>query len=268
MVLGILLFNVGILSANSPLLVWFFLFLLTLSCLFYFRRLLPPAFLAVYIVMSIISSLLFLVSALASLGAPILALLALFIKLGLPPFHFWAFRLIPFLKGSSLFVFLCGLKVGPLWYALIEIPSSLVLCSAAAAVGCLTLYSRSGLGPLLLSSSFFQPLLLSQVSPSLLVSFSTSYFVCLGCCCCYSYFSLSPHLGLWMLLGVPPIGLFFGKVFYLTSAHCFASFLLLLVSALVSVPYISYSFMVVYTGVTSFFSILLINLLSVLPFLA
>jgi len=196
MVLGILLFNVGILSANSPLLVWFFLVLLTLVCLYYFSATLPTALLAVYIVMSIISSLLFLVSALSSLGAPILALSALFIKLGMPPFHFWAFRLIPFLYGSPMFVFLCGLKVGPLWYALIEIPSSLILCTAAAAVGCLTLFSSSGLGQLLLSSSFFQPLLLSQASPSLLISFSTSYFVCLGCCCCYSYFSLSPYLGL------------------------------------------------------------------------
>lgn len=114
MVLGLLLFNVGILSASSPLLVWFFLVLLTLVSLFYFSGQLPTATLAIYLVMSIISSLLFLVTALSPLGAPILALLALFIKLGMPPFHFWAFRLIPFLSASPMFVFLCGLKVGPL----------------------------------------------------------------------------------------------------------------------------------------------------------
>jgi len=71
-----------------------------------------------------------------------------------------------------------------------------------------------------------------------------------------------------MLLGVPPIGLFWGKVVFLASAPAFSSVLLLLVSALVCVPYISYSFRVVFSGVSSFFTFLMLNLFSFLPFLA
>ena len=71
-----------------------------------------------------------------------------------------------------------------------------------------------------------------------------------------------------MLLGVPPIGLFCGKVIFLASAPAFSRFLLLLVSALTCVPYISYSFRVVYTGVSSLPSFLVLNLLSVSPFIS
>lgn len=267
MFLGFLVFNSAILSSNSHLFVWFFIVCLSLVSLIYLFSSLPTSKLALFFVIAIISSLLFLTSALRIGGAPIIALLALFLKLGLPPFHFWSFVLLPSLSNFSLFVFLSGIKVGPLWFLILEIPASLPLFFFSALLGFVTLMVSSGLGTLLLSSSFLQPILLSQLAPHGLVSFSSVYFFCVACRVLSSYLKISPLLGLWMLMGVPPLGIFFIKVYFLTTASMVSCFLLLLISAMVTVPYISFSFSLVFVGSSSPSSFFGLNLFCLLPLL-
>lgn len=267
MFLGILFFSTALLCSSSSFFAWFYLVSLTIIGLYYLSSSLPTTVLTIYFVISVASTLLFLSSAIFSPHFPFLASLALFAKLGLPPFHWWAFYILSFLSGRSLFFFLCLLKVGPLWYVMLNAPFSLVLCTASSLVGLTLLFSSSNIGVLLLSSSFIQPLLLSFIPCFFLLSFSVVYYLCVLVCCSYADLSISPYLGLWILLGLPPLGMFCSKLLFLSYSPFLPSLLLLTTSAFVIIPYVSLSFSFVFSGITSITSLFTITLLCWFPLL-
>jgi len=118
MFLGLLLSQSGLLFCTSSFSVWAFLVLSTLCSVCYFKSVLSPSPLVVFFISSVIGGLIFLAGILLLSSTCWVSNIGLLLKLGLSPFHFWAVRVVIFLSGWCLFVFLGLLKLGPMFLLL------------------------------------------------------------------------------------------------------------------------------------------------------
>jgi len=96
----------------STLPIWSFIVLGTLSICGWLKTKVGTDALALYFVVSVVRSLLFLMSSGAHILSASILQLALLLKLGLAPFHFWVYKVIISLSTSSACVFLGPLKLG------------------------------------------------------------------------------------------------------------------------------------------------------------
>merc|ERR1712212_1406594 len=112
MVFGMLTFVSGTCFCCSPLPIWSFIVLGTLSICGWLKTKVTRDALVLYFVISVVSSLLFLLRSGIHSLSPTFLHLALLLKLGIAPFHFWVYKVIVHLPLFTLCIFLGPLKLG------------------------------------------------------------------------------------------------------------------------------------------------------------
>jgi len=133
--LGILISILGIVMVVSPLISWCFLVLSTLSTCGFLKPKIPSSSLALFFVISVLSSLLFLVSSGSASFSGLLLQLSLLLKIGLAPFQFWVSSVLRPLDLVSLFLFLGPIKTGFLFLFLSSSSSSFLLALPSLLLG-------------------------------------------------------------------------------------------------------------------------------------
>jgi len=238
MLLGVLISVIGTTLVVSHLLIWSFLVIGSLSVCGWLKGSVPSSALVTYFVVSVLGSLLFLVSCSENFFSGVLLQLSLLLKLGMAPFQFWVYKVLHDLSIAELCFFLGPNKVG-LLYLLVSMPCpSLLLASASLFLGLRLLILSSSLNLVLFASGATQLLILVLLGPS---PFSLYYFLYLLALLGITLFSLqtiSPFFAFMGLGALPPLTMFWAKVYALFSLSLIWSCILLLTSVLCLWPYL------------------------------
>lgn len=238
MLLGILISVLGLVLSVSPLIAWCFLVLSTLSGCGWLKSKIPSTSLALYFIVSVLGSLLFLASCYYSPLSGILLQLSLLLKLGFPPFQFWVSAVFRYLDMASLFIFIGPIKTGPLYLFLNVEISCTLLAIPSLFLGIVLLWLGSSNWSVIYASGSCQLMFLLFLPP-------TSFFVFWGVYC-LSLFNftllqfnlISPLLAFLNLGGVPPLSMFWGKVYVVMILPILISILVLIISLLALWPYV------------------------------
>lgn len=201
----------------------------------------PATSLAIYFIFSVTGSLLFLYGCSGSSYGTQILLLSLLLKIGLAPFQFWVFSVLPFLAPLQLCFFLGPAKAGLLYLTLSLNCVPYLFFLATTLVGLVTLFIASSLFLVLYSSGSVQLIILVLLgSPSFFV-FWLTYLVALFCVALVSFELCSPLFAFSCLAGLPPLPFFWGKLFGLGFLAPTSAFLLLLLSGLSFFPYFRFA---------------------------
>ena len=238
MIIGIFISVLGSTLLTSHLFIWVFLVVGTLSVCSWLKTKVSSDALVLYFVVSVLGRLLFLVSCSGFWFSSILLQLALLLKLGLAPFHFWVFKVLGPMSIGPLIFFLGPPKVGLLWLSVSISHPSLILSSASLLLGVSVLWVSAKVQYVLYGSGSCQLLILMLLGPS---SFLCYYFIYLlallgvfwSSCSLLSFFFAFLGLG-----SLPPLSLFWGKVFALSRLPLGGCVVVLLSSLVCLFPYI------------------------------
>ena len=238
MLLGIFFSQLGLLCISSPLTLWFFLVLATLCTCGWLKSFLPSSVLVLYFIISVMGSLFCLLASVPHPISAFLLTLGLTLIIGLAPFHFWILPALNYFFLPSLVFFLGPMKLGYLFLLTRSSSSPLILPFFSFMVGALYLFSASQLSLVLYSSGAIQVFILCLLGSHYFWPYQLVYL------CSRMTFVLL-HLGLasplfcfLCLLGLPPLGMFWAKYLCLTILPALSGFLLLVVSALLTYPYL------------------------------
>jgi len=161
---------------------------------------------------SVVRSLLFLLSSGAhSLSASFLQL-ALLLKLGLAPFHFWVYKVIISLSLTSVCIFLGPLKLGILWLLVNIKGASLLLFLASLFLGLVLLWVSTSIHLLLFASGARQLIILVLLGPSFFLLYYLIYLIALLGVALGTFRIVSPFISFACLSGIPPLTMFWAKV--------------------------------------------------------
>jgi len=236
--LGILLSVFGLLATCSFLFVWAFLVLGSFSLCSWLKPKVPASSLVLYFVVSVLGSLLFLLSCVDSHFYSLVLQLSLLLKLGLAPFQFWVFCVLSHLRPGPLCFFLGPCKLG-LLFLFVNIGSPcLILASASLLVGFALIWLSSRTHVLLYASGSSHLILLLLLGPSCFYFYYLTYLLSLFLVFLSSTKYFSPLLAFSCLGGLPPLTMFWAKVFALLILPSLWSFFFLLVSLILLWPYI------------------------------
>lgn len=262
MLFGLLLSQFGLCVLSSSLLLWLFMVLATLCSVGWLRSLLPSSTLALYFVVSVMSSLLFLMSFVDVAFSSLFLCLSLFLIMGLAPFQFWVLSLLSHLSSLPLITFLGPTKIGYLFLTISHSRSSLSLGTISLFFGLLYLYLANSLALVLYSSSAMLILPLMFIGRNMFWYFQLTYLLSLSTF--YFYFSSAATsiFCFFCLLGLPPLGIFFAKLTALSVLPAFYSLVLICISAIIVFPYLRYALVLGRIGQTS---VLLVFTLTALP---
>jgi len=194
--------------------------------------------LVTYFVISVLGSLLFLVCCNGSFSSFFTLQLALTLKLGMAPFQFWVYKVLSSLRVADLCFFLGPSKLGLLWLLVSIHSPSLLLLSASFLLGLRLLILSSSLSLVLFASGATQLLILVLLGPS---AFPLYYFIYLTSLLGITWFRchlISPFLAFLGLGALPPLTMFWAKVYALLTLPLFWSCLVLVFSVLTFWPYI------------------------------
>lgn len=245
----------------STLPIWSFIVLGTLSICGWLKSKVSTYALALYFVISVVRSLLFLMSSGAHTLSVTILQLALLLKLGLAPFQFWVYKVISSLSLTSTCVFLGPAKLGILWLLVnINFPS-LLLISASLFLGLRLLWSSSSIHLLLFASGARQLLILVLLGPSLFLTYYLIYLVALLGVALSTSRVLSPFLAFCCLSGIPPLTMFWAKLLAVSYSPFLWATLVLLVSTLSLWPYMHFSLSLPSSSISSFIPLSLLSLL-------
>jgi len=258
--LGILVSVIGTTLTISHLLIWSFFVIGSLSVCGWLKTLVPSGTLVLYFVVSVIGSLLFLVSCRSVFFSRLLIQLALLLKLGLAPFQFWVFKVIFSLDLSRLCFFLGPLKVGHLWLFVNAVHPSVILSAASLILGVAFLWLSSQSHLVLYASGRCQLLILVLLGPSAFALYYSIYLLALLGISWFSSGYLSSFFAFLGLGALPPLTIFWAKVFALLSLPFMYAGLVILVSLLRLWPYIRCSIGISGTTHTSYLHSLLLTL--------
>jgi len=167
-------------------------------------------------------------------GAPTLVA-GLVLRMAIIPFHFWYFQAFPNLRLSLIISGGIILKIFPLvlWEANIY---SNLLASVTSIVGSIGIMSSRTFGRLLVSSRISQSgLLIFRLLSSPLLIYLFVYYLAASVAC-----SKNPY-SLWNLRALPPIPMFFLKVWILTQVPLLILVLLLWRIAISFYPYLKFT---------------------------
>jgi len=256
--LGILISVFGTSLTTSHLLIWRFLVIGSLSVCGWLKAKINSDTLVLYFVVSVIGSLLFLISCGTVFFSSLLIQLALLLKLGLAPFQFWVLKVLSCLDIPSLCFFLGPLKVGLLWLVVNSIHPSIILASASMVLGIIILWLSSHSYLVLYASGSCQLLILVLLGPSAFALYYSIYLLALlgiNWFCSGYISSFFAFLGLGAL---PPLTIFWAKVFALLCLPFIYAGLVILVSLLSLWPYIRCSIGLSRPSHTSFLHSLLV----------
>jgi len=205
-----------------------------------------------YFVISVMGSLLFLVASSEVFCSSLFLQLALLLKLGLAPFQFWVFKVLCTLDISSLCLFLGPIKVGLLFLLVNVVHPSLCLSSLSLVAGLILLWLSSQSFLVLYASGSCQLLILILLGPSAFALYFSIYnLALLGIKWVHSG-SISPIFAFLGLGALPPLTIFWAKIFALLSLPFLHGVLLILVSLLRLWPYIRCSVGLPHACSTSF----------------
>jgi len=235
---GLLLSQSGLLFCTSPFSVWAFLVLSTLCSVCYFKSYLSSAPLVVFFISSVIGGLLFLAGLLLLSSSCWVSNIGLLLKLGLSPFHFWAIRVVSFLFGWALFVFLGLLKLGPMFLLLNSSSNLFFWGLISLAFGFFVTWTSNSACYLLLGSGALLFCVLVTLSSSTLCRFFCAYILSLLLCCDHDVFSISSLMAWVSMAGLPPFPFFLSKVLALMLCPFFSGLLVLLVGGVTLFPYV------------------------------
>lgn len=249
--LGILISVFGTCFLKSHLLVWSFLVLGSLSVCGWLKPKIPSVSLALYFVVSVLGSLLFLISCSDIWVSPLLLQLSLLLKLGFAPFHFWVFTILSPLKIGPLVFFLGPLKIGILWLLVSVSHPSLLLAFAALLVGVLLLWLTATLHIVVYASGSCQLIILLLMGPSFFPSYFLIYLIALLGIFWFTTQNVSSLFAFLCLGALPPLTMFWAKVLALSVLPILSSFLLLLISLLTLFPYLQCSLGLGWSNTTS-----------------
>lgn len=204
-----------------------------------------------YFVISVMGSLLFLVASSEVFCTRLFLQLALLLKLGLAPFQFWVFKVLCTLDISRLCLFLGPIKVGLLWLSVNVVHPSLCLSTLSLFAGLILLWLSSQSYLVLYASGSCQLLILILLGPSAFALYFSIYnLAILGIKWVHSG-SISPIFAFLGLGALPPLTIFWAKIFALQSLPLLYGVLLILVSLLRLWPYIRCSIGLAHASQTS-----------------
>jgi len=256
-----LTFVIGTSLCTSSLPIWSFLVLGTLSICGWLKTKVSTDALVVYFVVSVVRRLLFLLRTGSHSFSASFLQLALLLKLGFAPFHFWVYKVISSLTPASLCVFLGPLKLGILWLLVnIDCPS-LPLFSASLFLGLILLWSSSSLHLLLFASGARQLLILVLLGPFFFLAYFLTYLLALLGVALVSYRFISPFLAFACLSGIPPLTMFWAKVLAIYHSPFLWASLFIFTSCLRLWPYMHCSLSHPSSHTTSFVPVSFLSLL-------
>jgi len=238
MLLGILISVLGTSLTISHLLIWSFLVIGSLSVCGWLKSKVASDALVLYFVISVLGSLLFLVSCSDSYFSILLLQLALLLKLGLAPFQFWVFKVIGSLEIPRLCFFLGPLKVGLLWLFVNAGSPSLILASASLVLGIILLWLSPKYSLVLFASGACQLLILILLGPSCFAFYYSIYLLALLGISWFRTGWISSFFAFLRLGALPPLTIFWAKVFALLVLPFPYAVLIILISLLRLWPYV------------------------------
>jgi len=236
--LGILISVLGTTLTISHLLIWSFMVIGSLSVCGWLKSKVPTDALALYFVISVMGSTLFLISSCQGFCSDLFLQLALLLKIGFAPFQFWVFKVICTLDISRLCFFLGPLKVGFLYLAISSIHPSLALASLSMFLGLILLWLSSAVNVVLYASGACQLLILILLGPHSFASYYSIYLLALFGVYWLSTGYVSPFFAFLGLGALPPLTIFWAKVLALVSLPFLYAALVIFVSLLRLWPYL------------------------------
>jgi len=236
--LGILISVIGTTLTISHLLIWSFMVIGSLSVCGWLKPKVGADALVLYFVISVLGSLVFLVSCSGVLFSSILLQLSLLLKIGLAPFQFWVFKVLSKLDMTSLCFFLGPLKMGLLWLVVNVSHPSLLLNAASLVIGLILLWLSSRYHLVLYASGSCQLLILVLIGPTAFALYYFIYLLALLSIVWYSIGYISPFFAFLGLGALPPLTIFWAKVYALLALPSLYAVLVIIVSLLRLWPYI------------------------------
>lgn len=236
--LGILVGVLGTSLIKSFLMIWSFLVIGSLSVSGWLKSKVPSDALVLYFVVSALGRLLFLVSCSEFVLSNILLQLAILLKLGLAPFHFWVFKVLFTLNTTSLCFFLGPLKVGLLWLIVNVTHPSLILASASLCLGIILLWLSSQIQLVLYASGSCQLFILIVLGPTVFPLYYSFYLLALLGISWFRSKIISSFFAFLSLGALPPLTMFWAKVLALLSLPTIYAGLVLISSLLCLWPYL------------------------------
>jgi len=261
--LGILISVLGTTLTISTLLIWRFMVIGSLSVCGWLKTKVSTDALVLYFVISVVGSLLFLVSSGESFCSSLIIHLSLLLKLGLAPFQFWVIKVLSTLDISRLCFFLGPLKVGLLWLTVNIVRHSFPLSSLSFFVGLIVLWVSTQAYLVLYASGSCQLLILVLLGPSAFALYYSIYIIALIGVSWFYTGSVSPFFAFLGLGGLPPLTIFWAKVFALVSLPFVYGVLVISASLLRLFPYIRCSVVISWSGHSSLFHRLLLILIPI-----
>lgn len=250
-VIGILISVFGTTITISTLITWSFMVIGSLSVCGWLKAKVSTDSLVLYFVISVVGSLLFLISSREVFCSSLIIFLALLLKLGLAPFQFWIFKVLSTLDIPRLCFFLGPLKVGLLWLSTNIVHPTLPLASLSIFVGLIVLWVSSQAYLVLYASGSCQLLILIVLGPSGFALYYSIYIIALTGVFWFRTGKVSAFLAFLGLGALPPLTIFWAKVFALLMLPFLYGALVVIVSLLSLWPYIRCSLTIPFDGHTS-----------------
>jgi len=167
--------------------------------------------------------------------------LSLLLKLGLPPFQFWVYKVLKSLSLADLCFFVGPLKSGLLWLLVCSSSTALFLVSVSLILGILLLWNASTIQLLLFGSGLCQTFIFVCLGPRVFPLYFRIYLTALLGVSVSQTPLLSPFLAFLRLGSLPPLSIFWAKVLAISCLPNILVFLVLLVSVLTLWPYVRFS---------------------------
>lgn len=193
-----------------------------------------------YYIPSVVGGLVWLLGSFCYPFMPYLIFLGLSLKLGLFPFTGWAVTVSLGLHPHQLFFFLGPLKVGLLYLILFGSPVPVALSSLSFVFGLLILSNSSSRNLLLLASSLISFFFFTFMSSLSFIFYLSTYLVALSLLSDFPGLVCSWPLALLGLAGLPPLCLFWGKLFVLFSLPTSNSVIFLFLNGICLPAYLSF----------------------------
>jgi len=200
-----------------------------------------PSALALTYVVSVVSRLLFLSSCSVFSFSDLFLQLSLLLKLGLPPFQFWVFKVLQSLSLVDLCFFVGPIKSGLLWLLVSSCSTALFLVSVSLIIGILLLWNTCTIQLLLFGSGLCQAFIFVCLGPSVFPLYFRIYLLALLGVSMSQTSLLSPFLAFLRLGSLPPLSIFWAKVLAISCLPNHLVCLVLLVSILTLWPYVRFA---------------------------
>jgi len=190
-----------------------------------------PDTLLAYFLPSVIGSLLWFMGSLVGFFGLQLLVTGLLLKLRMFPFHYWGLKVVRNINSISLFILIVPAKVPILTLFLSSGPSLLLLSFIILFCGCLNFVLRSFLSHILVWSSHLTLGFLLLMGSPIFFFYLFLYSFSLLLLLFSSFFSVSREFACLSLSGLPPLYMFWVKLYFLSSLPHLLCLLVLLAFA-------------------------------------